>query len=178
MIKQDTLEKQAKFAFIAIGSNKGNKKLNIELAKFKLENNSIKIIKSSSNYETLSWPDPSKPKFINIVIKVKTTLSVKKLLYICQKIEFELGRKRSKKNEPRTCDIDIIDYNGQVIEFTFNNSIFTVPHSKLTYRNFVLFPLQEIAPNWKHPKSNDSIGDLIKKLPIDDKKSILKIGKP
>ena len=52
MIKQDTLEKQAKFVFIAIGSNKGNKKLNIELAKFKLENNLIKIIKSSSNYET------------------------------------------------------------------------------------------------------------------------------
>ena len=71
MIKQDILEKQAKCAFIAIGSNLGNKRLNIELAKFKLQNNSIKIIQSSGNYETDSWPDPNKPKFINIVVKIK-----------------------------------------------------------------------------------------------------------
>ena len=81
------LEKQAKYAFIAIGSNLGNKKLNIEIAKFKIQNNSIKIIKSSSNYETPSWPDSSKPKFINVVIKIKTILSAKELLYICNKID-------------------------------------------------------------------------------------------
>ena len=79
------LEKQAKCAFVAIGSNLGDKKLNIELAKFKLLNNSIKIIKSSSYYETLSWPDSTKPKFINVVIKIKTTLPANKLLNICHK---------------------------------------------------------------------------------------------
>jgi 2-amino-4-hydroxy-6-hydroxymethyldihydropteridine diphosphokinase len=57
VIKQDILENQAKIAFLAIGSNLGNKKRNIELAKFKLESNNIKIIKSSNNYETLSWPN-------------------------------------------------------------------------------------------------------------------------
>ena len=113
--KQDILEKQAKTIYLAIGSNLGDKKLNIELAKYKLQNNSVKIIKSSSNYETLSWPDPTKPKFINIVIKAKTTLSPKDLLNVCNKIEIELGRKRIKKNEPRVCDIDILDYDQKII---------------------------------------------------------------
>jgi len=63
------LEKQVKTVFISIGSNLGNKKRNIELAKFELKINDINIIKSSSYYETLSWPDPNKPKFIKIVIQ-------------------------------------------------------------------------------------------------------------
>ena len=100
MIKQDILENQAKIAFLAIGSNLGNKKRNIELAKFKLESNNIKIIKSSNNYETLSWPNKKKPKFINVVIKIKTNLSPIKLMQRCLDIEKELGRKRNKKNEP------------------------------------------------------------------------------
>ena len=86
------LEKQAKYAFIAIGSNLGNKKLNIEKAKFKLQEKLIKIIKSSSDYETLSWPNPNKPKFINVVIKIKTFFSPIELLNICNKVEIELGR--------------------------------------------------------------------------------------
>ena len=59
-IKQDMLESQAKIAYLAIGSNLGNKRKNIELAKFKLQNNKIEIIKSSNNYETLSWPNKKK----------------------------------------------------------------------------------------------------------------------
>ena len=75
MIKQDISEKQAKKVFLAIGSNLGNKIINIEKAKYKFQNNFIKILKSSSYYESLSWPDTTKPKYINIVIKIKTTLS-------------------------------------------------------------------------------------------------------
>ncbi len=61
------LEKQAKIAFLSIGSNLGNKIKNIELTKYKLEKNNIIIISASKNYETLSWPDKKKPKFVNIV---------------------------------------------------------------------------------------------------------------
>ena len=78
-------EKQAKSAYIALGSNLGNKKLNIEMAKFKLQNDSIKIVKSSSNFESNSWPNPKKPKFINAVIKIHTVLSPEKLLDKCNK---------------------------------------------------------------------------------------------
>ena len=104
-------EKLAKIAFLGIGSNLGNKKRNIELAKSKLEKNNITITKVSKNYETLSWPDKKKPKFINIVLKIKTSLSPYALMKECLLIENELGRRRNKKYEPRTCDIDIIDYD-------------------------------------------------------------------
>ena len=63
------------------------------------------------------------------------------------------------------------------MDFTYKNLIFKVPHEKLIYRNFVLLPLQEIAPKWIHPKTKDSIDVLINKLSNEDKKSILKIKK-
>lgn len=92
-------------------------------------------------------------------------------------IEESLERKRERKNEPRTCDIDIIDYNNQILNFKYNNLNFTVPHEKLIYRNFVLFPLQEICPDWKHPQTKEPITVLIEKLSKEDKNSILKIKK-
>jgi len=168
--KQDILEKQAKTIYLAIGSNLGDKKLNIELAKYKLQNNSVKIIKSSSNYETLSWPDPTKPKFINIVIKAKTTLSPKDLLNVCNKIEIELGRKRIKKNEPRVCDIDILDYASK-----FNKGIINLPHPRMHSRNFVLIPLFEINRDWRHPVLKEHIKTLIFSLSNRDISSIKQI---
>ena len=93
-------------------------------------------------------------------------------------IENKLQRVRNKKNAPRTCDIDIIDFNRKVINFKYQNSDFLVPHEKLDSRNFVLYPLKEILPNWTHPKTNEQIDDLITKLDIKDKKSILKVKKP
>ena len=92
-------------------------------------------------------------------------------------IEKKLERKRNYKNDPRTCDIDIIDFNSQIFDFKYKNLDFTVPHKKLSYRNFVLIPLKEILPNWIHPKTKDSIDKLLDKLPIEDKNSILKIIK-
>ena len=168
------LEKQAKCVFIAIGSNLGNKKLNIELAKFKLQNNLIKIIRSSSCYESISWPDFNKPNFINVVIEIKTILSPKELLKRCHKIEFELGRRRFKKNEPRTCDIDIIDYDQKIIKI--NNSInLTLPHPRIEKRNFVLLPLFEISKSWKHPINKVNIAKLISFLKEEDLRTIKQI---
>jgi 2-amino-4-hydroxy-6-hydroxymethyldihydropteridine diphosphokinase len=95
--KQDTLENPAKTAYLAIGSNLGNKINNIVIAKFELEKYQIKILKSSSNYLSESWPDTKNPNFINIIIKIKTSLEPLKLLKICNLIESKLGRIRSKK---------------------------------------------------------------------------------
>ena len=91
MTKLDTLENQARTVFLGIGSNLGNRFRNIEVAKYELYTNNIKIIKSSSYYETLSWPDPTKPKFINIVIEVQTFYSLQSLLKICKIIEKKNG---------------------------------------------------------------------------------------
>ena len=167
--------------FLGIGSNLpssfGDRFENINLAISYLETNGIKVIKKSSFYETFSYPDKKNPKFINIVVSVKTNLPPIDLMSILIFIEEKIERKRNKKNDPRTCDIDIIDYNNQILTFQYNNLNLEIPHKKLSSRNFVLFPLNEIYPEWKHPKTREIIGTLIQKLSEENKKSILKIKK-
>jgi 2-amino-4-hydroxy-6-hydroxymethyldihydropteridine diphosphokinase len=173
VIKQDLLENQVKSSYLAIGSNLGNKVENLERAKFELQDNKIKIIKSSSNFESQSWPNPSNPKFINIVIEIKTNLPPLELLKICNFIEKKLGRKRSVKNAPRSCDIDIIDYKQKILNLENNNLI--LPHPRMSERNFVILPLFEINKSWKHPKSRKNIVNLVNSLPIKDLRYIKKI---
>ena len=167
--------------FLGLGSNLsskfGDRFTNINLAISFLEGYEIKVIKKSNFYETPSYPNKENPKFINSVILVETILPPVDLMSVLIFIEEKFGRKRDKKNDPRTCDIDIIDYNSQILNLKFNNSELTLPHNELTKRNFILFPLQEIAPNWKHPKTKEFISDLLQKLSEDDKNSILKIDK-
>ena len=115
MIKPDISENQVKTIYLGLGSNLGNKLKNIEKAKFELISNNIKILRSSNYYESLSWPNPKNPKFLNIVLNVSTFLKPLELLKVCKNIEIKLGRKKSFINAPRLCDIDIIDYNHRRI---------------------------------------------------------------
>ena len=153
--------------YIGIGSNLGNRINNIEKAKYFLNLYGINITKISSYYETLSWPDVSKPKFINIVIQSNTRFSPQKFLEIFKSIEKTLGRKKSVKNSPRTCDIDIIAYYQETVTGKIN-----IPHERMHKRNFVLIPLYELEKNWIHPKLKDNIKKLIFSLPIRDIRSI------
>ncbi len=170
MKKLDTLENLAKSVYLAIGSNLGNKLNNIELAKFELEKKKIKILKSSSSYISRSWPDTTKPNYINIIIKIKTNLTPIELLKVCNLIESKLGRIRTIINAPRTCDIDIIDYNQIILNE--KNKQLILPHPRMNKRNFVLLPLFEIEKSWKHPKSKIGIVNLISSLPVKDLRSI------
>ena len=153
--------------YIGIGSNLGNRIHNIEKAKYFLKLNGVNIIKSSKNYETPSWPDKSKPKFINVVIQSDTSFPPKRLLYIFKNIEKKLGRKNGYKNSPRTCDIDIISYYNRILKGDIS-----IPHDKMHKRNFVLIPLYELNKNWFHPKLKDNIKKLIFSLPIREIRSI------
>ena len=168
--KQDMLENQVKSVYLGIGSNLGNKKDNIEKAKFKLTKKNIKILQSSGIYESLSWPNPKNPKFLNIVLKVSTNLTVSDLIKKCKEIEKSLGRKKMSKNSPRECDIDIIDYDKKVTKKGI-----ILPHPRMHIRNFVLFPLFEINKDWSHPISKDHIKSLILALPNKDITSIKQI---
>jgi len=162
--KQDILENLANTVYLSIGSNLGNKRRNIEKAKYFLELNLIKIIKTSNIYETYSWPNRKHPKFYNIVIKIVTKLKPIDLFFTIKKIEKILGRNKSRLNNPRTCDIDILDYEGLNFKLDVNNNKLLIPHPRLHNRNFVLFPLFEIEKNWKHPLKKTKIRDLIGKL--------------
>ncbi len=161
-----------------LSSSFGDRFENIKLAILHLESYNIKIEKKSSFYESPSYPDKKNPKFINVVIQISTHLPAIDLASVLLFIETKLERKRNQKNDPRTCDIDIIDYNNQIMNFKYDNLDFFVPHKKISTRNFVLFPIQEILPEWKHPITNESIKLMIDKLSIEDKNSILKIRKP
>ena len=168
--------------FIGIGSNLpskyGNRFKNIELAISFLEKKGVKVLKKSSFYESPAYPNKNDPKFINVVVEVSSSLTKENIASILIKIENSIERKRNIKNAPRTCDIDILDFKNLALTFKYENLIFTVPHKRIISRNFVLYPLKEIAPNWKHPLTKEHIDVLINNLPNEDKKSILKINKP
>ena len=167
--------------FLSLGSNLssklGDRFDNLLEAISHIQNIGINLDKKSSFYETPSYPDKDNPKFINITISVKSNFSPGELMSELIDIEKKLGRKRVKKNEPRTCDIDIIDYKSMIINTKHKNKKLIIPHQKLESRNFVLFPLEEIAPNWQHPKTKEFIGTIISKLSAEDRKSVLKIKK-
>ena len=161
--------------YINIGSNlnssKGNRFFNLKksLELITLEN--IKIIKISSIYETPSYPNKKNPKFLNIGISIKCKYSPANLIKKFNKIEKKLHRIRGIRNQPRTCDIDLIDYDGKVI----NSKNLILPHSKAHLRNFVLYPIKEMSPNWIHPLLNKRIDFLIKKLSFKLRNEITKI---
>ena len=130
---------------LALGSNLpssyGDRFQNLNLAISSLADYGIQMIKKSSYYESPSYPNNKDPKFINIVVSVSTKLPPIDLMSVLIFIEENLERKRNKKNDPRTCDIDIIDYNNKVIDFKYRNLDLKIPHEKMSYRNFVLIPL-------------------------------------
>jgi 2-amino-4-hydroxy-6-hydroxymethyldihydropteridine diphosphokinase len=160
---------------VNIGSNlsskKGDRLYNLKktLELIKLEK--IKIIKISSVYETPSYPNKKNPKFLNLGLEVKCNSSPENLIKKFNKIEKKLQRIRGAKNQPRTCDIDLIDYEGKKL----SSKRLTIPHAKAHLRNFVLFPIKEISPNWIHPTLNKRIDFLIKKLGLKLRNEITKI---
>ena len=162
--KQDILEKVVNIAYLSIGSNLGDRKFNIEKTKYLIIEQGINIINCSSFYETQSWPNPKFPKFLNIVIKINTNFKLHKLFIILKKIEKKMGRKKTTRNYPRVCDIDIVDYNNfNLVKNTKINPLI-VPHPRMHTRNFVLIPLFEINNNWIHPKNKRKISKLISNL--------------
>jgi len=164
---------------VSLGSNLsssfGDRFHNIDRAISLLLKHDIKLVKKSSFYETPSYPNKKQPKFINVVIAILTTMNPQEFASLLISIEEKIERTRNKKNDPRTCDIDIIDFNGEILDFYYKNLNFTVPHERTKERSFVLYPLKEILPDWKHPQTNESINFLIQKLDSEKKKSILKL---
>ena len=160
-----------------IGSNLnsifGNKFENISTAiNFLIELN-FKVKKTSNFYETPSYPNKNLPKFLNIGILGTFDKNYNELLKIINLIEKKLGRIKSKKNDPRVCDIDIIDFNVNIVNF----KNFSIPHKKSHLRNFVLYPINQIDPNWSHPILKKNVKFLINKLNLKSRIEITRLNK-
>ena len=163
--------------YLNIGSNlpslKRGRKDNIESAIELLKELKFNLLKISSFYETPSYPNKNDPKFINLCVKLETNINAIDFLKKIKEIEIKLGRRRLKKNEPRICDIDIIDYNGEIIK---NNDLI-VPHPRSHLRNFVIYPLKEIEHHWLHPIFNKKIDSFFQELDKNSHNEITRLGK-
>jgi len=134
----------------------------------------LKIKKISNFYETPSYPNKEMPKFANIGLLAEYNFDFNKLMNDISLIEKKIGRiKAKKKNDPRVCDIDIIDFNGIVIK---ERSI-EIPHPRAHLRNFVLFPIKEIDPNWIHPILRKNVDFLINELSQNSRIEITRLSK-
>jgi 2-amino-4-hydroxy-6-hydroxymethyldihydropteridine diphosphokinase len=120
----------------------------------------LRLLRRSRWYRSPAWPDPADPEFVNAVVEVETALGAGDLLRALLGIEEALGRVRGQKNAPRTLDIDLLDYQGAVEAAPD----LVLPHPRLHLRPFVLLPLAEIAPDWRHPVSRRGIKELIAAL--------------
>ena len=130
-----------------LNSNFGSRFDNINLAINLLIESKIQISKISNFYETPSYPNKNFPNFVNIGLTIDFAGSHHDLLKKIKLIEKKLGRIKTKKNDPRIIDIDIIDFNSIIKD----DSTLILPHPKCHLRNFVLYPIKEIDPKWSHP---------------------------
>lgn len=129
-----------------------------------LDERGLKIVKQSSLWQTspVGITDEQND-YTNAVFEIETDQSPHEILEVLLAVEAEFGRKRTIRNAPRSIDLDLICYNDEVV----NEPNLTLPHPRTHERGFVLWPLQEISPNWSHPVSGKGIQDLIEVLPDD-----------
>lgn len=136
-------------AFLAIGSNTGDRLENILHAIDSIKNAGIKIVSYSSLYETTPYGYKTQSNFLNIVIRTETDILPHKLLRTIKEIEINMGRVSSFRWGPRLIDIDILLYENEII----TSEDLTIPHKELTKRDFFLTPLIEIAGDICEPIS-------------------------
>jgi 2-amino-4-hydroxy-6-hydroxymethyldihydropteridine diphosphokinase len=156
---------------IALGSSlpsrAGDSAQTLRAALAHLRDNGVTPVTVSRFYRTPAWPDPRDPAFVNAVAQAMTELSPSALIALLHETETAFGRVRSERNAPRTLDLDIIDYDGRV-----EDGPPVLPHPRMESRAFVLVPLSDVAPDWRHPVSRASIADMTAALPAADRDAI------
>jgi dihydropteroate synthase len=151
---------------IALGANlpsvAGAHRETLRRALFRLEQRGLRIIRKSRTYLTEPVPRSSQPWYANQVVSVETSLDPHALLALLLDVEHEYGRERGVQDAARTLDLDLIDYDGQAL----NTENLVLPHPRMHQRGFVLAPLAEIAPDWRHPLSHIDVGTLLAQVDL------------
>jgi 2-amino-4-hydroxy-6-hydroxymethyldihydropteridine diphosphokinase len=160
----------SEIVILSLGSNVGDRRQYIDSAlNLLVESNFISEPKISSYYETDPYGVKEQNSFLNIALMAKTELNPFMLLQICKTIEYSLGRKIRNRWHSREIDIDIIFYSDRIINF----DTIEIPHKEIKNRNFVLIPINEIAPDFIHPIDQKSISQLLNECADDGKVVII-----
>jgi 2-amino-4-hydroxy-6-hydroxymethyldihydropteridine diphosphokinase len=147
--------------YIALGANiaspVGPPSVTLRRALEAMPKHGITVVAVSRFYETQAWPDASQPSFVNAVAQVATKLLPGELLRELLAIEKAFGRVRKTKWEKRSLDLDLIDYGGLISDAPH----LMLPHPLMHERAFVLRPLADVAPDWRHPDTGLSVDRLL-----------------
>jgi 2-amino-4-hydroxy-6-hydroxymethyldihydropteridine diphosphokinase len=143
-------------------SSAGSPERTLRAALAAIESDDVHVVARSRFYESEPVPRSDQPLFVNAVAVLTTSLSPERLLARLHDVEASFGRVRRERNEARTLDLDLLDFDGLVRD---SNVAPVLPHPRLEQRAFVLAPLADIAPEWRHPVSGRSAADLLAALP-------------
>ena len=141
----------------------------------------ISVLRCSSFYQTPAVAPDAQPPYVNAVAVVETTRPAVDLLATLHRLETQFGRERHTRWAARTLDLDLLDYEGQVVVDEGPRGVdagrgplpLALPHPGLPMRGFVLVPLAEVAPEWRHPVTGDSASDLLQRLKADQGEAAL-----
>jgi 2-amino-4-hydroxy-6-hydroxymethyldihydropteridine diphosphokinase len=154
---------------IALGSNLsgpwGTPRQSVLRALDEMQHHNINVKKMSALIKTAPFGVILQPNFVNAVAAIETALPPETLMQVLHMIEKRAGRKRLKRWGPRTLDLDLLDYHG-LVRSPCASSIkpLSLPHPGILQRTFVLGPLVEIAPRWKHPVTRQSATLMLRQL--------------
>jgi 2-amino-4-hydroxy-6-hydroxymethyldihydropteridine diphosphokinase len=156
--------------FIALGANLehptyGPPRHALEAALEELGRRGIVVRRVSSWYRTAPVPASDQPWYVNAVAEVATDLPADALLARMHEVEDAFGRVRTVPNAARLIDLDLLDFNGEIAAGGPGRAI--LPHPRMENRAFVLRPLADLAPHWRHPRTGVTISVLLAALPAD-----------
>ena len=146
-----------KTVYLSLGSNIGDREAMLQSAIEALPGAGVTVARTSALYETEPRDLPNQPWFLNLIAECRTELFPVQLLGRLQRIERQLGRKRTVPKGPRTIDIDIILFGNSTVQ----TPALQIPHPRFRERRFVLAPLKELAPDLRDPVTRRTITELL-----------------
>jgi len=189
MLQVQNNDKSSTNCLIAVGSNLpsplGSVRETVTVAlELLTANESIKVTAQSRLFQTPAYPPGAGPDFVNGAISVATELSAGAMLDLLHDIEFQMGRTRNNRWEARVLDLDLLNYGDQILpdlpgfdhwasmpaeqQLSSTPTELILPHPRLHNRGFVLVPLADIAPNWRHPRFERTVRQMLADLSPDD----------